>query len=382
MRKNRILLYLIMVLQGMVFYSSIATLYRQVHGVTIFHITLIETIYFVLVFFLEVPWGYVADRIGYKKTLIICNVLFVISKVIFWKANTFALFLIERLLLAVIFAGLSGVDTSFLFFNSPEPIRQKTFSIYQGMTMAGMLLSSLSYSLFFQNDFSLAAFATLLVYVVAAILTFFLSETKPEHSEITLSIKNIVKELVAEFVRDKRFILFLIAAALLAEVNQVITVFVNQLQYIASAIEVQKFGFLHALLTTASLASFCSALVAKKLGKKAFSFIMFLCATISCLCAGIWQIAWISVLSMIVLRISASLFAPFSLLEQNRHIISKNHATILSSYSMLMNTVSLIPNLAIGKLGELNVRYALFFGAGVCIVGMVCIMIYQKTHVS
>ena len=43
-KKNIYLMYAIALLQGMVFYGSIATLYRQASGITIFQITLIESI--------------------------------------------------------------------------------------------------------------------------------------------------------------------------------------------------------------------------------------------------------------------------------------------------------------------------------------------------
>lgn len=45
--------------------------------------------------------GYVADRIGYKKTLLVCNIVYVLSKVVFWQATGFGGFLVERLLLSV-----------------------------------------------------------------------------------------------------------------------------------------------------------------------------------------------------------------------------------------------------------------------------------------
>ena len=70
MKKNIYLMYAIGLLQGMVFYGPIATLYRQAQGVTVFQITLIESISLALCIALEVPWGVVADRIGYRKTMI------------------------------------------------------------------------------------------------------------------------------------------------------------------------------------------------------------------------------------------------------------------------------------------------------------------------
>ena len=66
-KRNIYLMYGISLLQGMVFYGPIATLYRQAAGVTVFEITLIESISLALCIALEMPWGVVADRIGYKN---------------------------------------------------------------------------------------------------------------------------------------------------------------------------------------------------------------------------------------------------------------------------------------------------------------------------
>ena len=44
MKKNLYVMYAMALLQGMVFYGPIATLYRQAQGVTVFEITIIESI--------------------------------------------------------------------------------------------------------------------------------------------------------------------------------------------------------------------------------------------------------------------------------------------------------------------------------------------------
>src|SRR5699024_10626710 len=71
-KRNLYLMYAIALLQGMVFYGPVATLYRQAQGVSIFEITLIESISYALCIALEVPWGMLADRIGYKRTMLLC----------------------------------------------------------------------------------------------------------------------------------------------------------------------------------------------------------------------------------------------------------------------------------------------------------------------
>ena len=69
-KRNIRLMYAIALLQGMVFYGPIATLYRQAAGVSVFQITLIESISLALALALEVPWGILADRIGYRRSMI------------------------------------------------------------------------------------------------------------------------------------------------------------------------------------------------------------------------------------------------------------------------------------------------------------------------
>ena len=89
-KKNIPLLCVITFLQGMVFYASVATLYREAAGLSMLQIGTIEAVNLALSMALEVPWGWLADRIGYRRTMIACNVLFLVTKVIFWQAEGFA----------------------------------------------------------------------------------------------------------------------------------------------------------------------------------------------------------------------------------------------------------------------------------------------------
>ena len=78
-KRNIRILWAIALLQGMVFYAPVATLYRQAAGLGIFYITLIESISLWLTICLEIPWGWLADRIGYRKTMLTCCGLYFVS---------------------------------------------------------------------------------------------------------------------------------------------------------------------------------------------------------------------------------------------------------------------------------------------------------------
>lgn len=182
-KRNIYLMYGISLLQGMVFYGPIATLYRQAAGVTVFEITLIESISLALCIALEMPWGVVADRIGYKNTLVISSLIYVVSKVVFWKADGFGGFLLERVMLSVVMAGMSGCDVSLLYLSCREGESHQVFGVYNLLNTAGLLAAALIFSVAIGDDYRMAGFLTVLTYAAAAALAFGLKEVKEKRTE-------------------------------------------------------------------------------------------------------------------------------------------------------------------------------------------------------
>ena len=85
-------MYAIALLQGMVFYGPVATLYRQARGISIFQITVIESISLALCLLLEFPWGILADKIGYKKQFLSVTSCIFSLKSYFGKRIVFLIF--------------------------------------------------------------------------------------------------------------------------------------------------------------------------------------------------------------------------------------------------------------------------------------------------
>ena len=161
-KRNLYILYAMALLHGMVFYAPVATLYRQAAGLGIFEISLIESISLALTIALEIPWGWAADRMGYRRTMILCCGLFFVSKLVFWQAEGFGGFLLERILLSVVCAGLSGVDSSMLYLSCREDNGHRVFSIYENLGQMWMLLAAGVYALWIGNDYRSAALPTVL----------------------------------------------------------------------------------------------------------------------------------------------------------------------------------------------------------------------------
>lgn len=173
MKKNRVIFYLMFLFEGMVFYTSISTLYRQAAGLSIFQITIIESLSLALSLVLEMPWGVIADRIGYRRTLIMSSFVYFISKIVFWKARDFMGFLLERILLSIALAGMSGCDMGMLYLSCEEDESQKAFGICNNMQMLGMLFASVMYSVFLSSQpYRMSALLTIVSYGVVLIVSF------------------------------------------------------------------------------------------------------------------------------------------------------------------------------------------------------------------
>ena len=366
-KRNLRCMYAIALLQGMVFYGPIATLYREAQGVSIAQITLIESISLALCILLEVPWGILADKLGYKNTMVACCFLYFVSKLVFWQATGFGGFLLERILLSVVTAGLSGVDTSILYLSCGGQDSQKVFGRYNSLQTAGLLAAALIFSLFVGDNYALAGLLTVFSYGAAALCALGLTEVKapaPFSARLTL-------DLLRQTLRDRRLLLFLLAGVLLTEAHQTITTFLNQLQYARCGLPDEAIGLFYIAATVAGVAGIWSARLTRRTGKRGAALLFYGGGALACVVLALTLSPLPSVCAILGLRLCNTLLQPFFMELQNQQVTTSHRATALSVHAMLMDGVGVGTNLAFGALAELHLAYAFWLGGGLCLAGLV-----------
>lgn len=385
MKRNVYIMYIISLLQGMVFYAPIATLYRTTQGLSVFQISLTESLFFILCLLMEIPWGIVADRIGYKKTMIFCCGLYFVSKIVFWQASGFGWFLIERIMLGIIFAGLSGVDTGILYLSCKDGESQKVFGIYNSLGTVGLLVSAIIYSIYIKDNFKLAGFLTVISYAISMVMSFYLLEVKkPENksykkNELRKKFIDCVKESfgdIRKIIGNKKVLYLLIAVAFISETCHVVTVFLNQLKYESCGLSASFIGYVYIITTIVSLCGVFSAFITKKVGEKRIGKFILFVAALSCLILAFTQKATISIISILLLQISNSIFQPLQLELQNRQITTDKHATALSINAMFIDCIAIGINLIFGYLAQISLTIAFLFGTVICFIGLLLFRIY------
>lgn len=185
---NRYILYSIAFLQGLVFYGAFSVVFRESRGLGLSYIFILQSIFLVLMMIFEIPWGIIADEIGYKKTLVISYGLFLVSKIVFYYSYSFFGFLMEAIISAIAISGISGCDSAMLYSSIDKNDSDKVFGIYGAMGTAGFLISSLISGILVKRSIDLLAFATIIPYTIAFLISMGLKDIKSD--EIPINEEN------------------------------------------------------------------------------------------------------------------------------------------------------------------------------------------------
>lgn len=370
-KKNIYLMYAIAFFQGIVLYATISTLYREQRGLTLSDYAIIESFSYFFMLAFEIPFGFIADRIGYKKTLALSNGVYFLSKVVFWQAHGFGLFLLERFLMSIAFAGLSGVDTSVIYLSSEKDKTQKNFGWYASFGTAGMLTGCAVFTLFLSNDFSGCAFGTMISYGIAFLLTLFIDEVKGKaEGDERITVSNLL-DTIKISIKDVKFLGFLLAAALLGNASWLISVMLYQDKYLLLGINEQQMGIITIGISIAGLFSFASDFFTKKLGKCKFLSLLCIVMCIASVWMGYTEFAFIAIICHFLVDVGYGLVTPLINEIENERVSVQDRATQLSVYGMIVDVISIVISIITSRVADISLTALFVFAAiefGIAIV--------------
>lgn len=359
---------------GMVFYAPVATLYRQDRGISVWQMSSIEAFSLALMMALELPWGYIADRIGYRRTLIISFAFLFISKIVFFGANSFSLFLMERILLSIAFSALSGVDIAYLHRCGAA---HKELAQYQMSMFLGLLAVALVFP-FFSDVYTQSASLTIVSHLFA--LLFILLLPRESERENDSSLPTIgMKKTIGALIQNKPLLLYVGGNTVLFGINQMVTVFLVQLCYEHIGIPLSMFGFPFLLLVgISSVGSLLSAPFSARLGAFGATLSAFLLSLLGLVLLSSLHGVVVVLLGAVFIRLGAILLQPLYFSVTAKASEGSDLATALSLNSLLGTLMELFLTLILGFLAEKNLSLSLQI-AGVLLFGALGALYYCRS---
>ncbi|MGL6107989.1 MFS transporter [Romboutsia sp.] len=377
MKKNISLMYTVAFLQGLVFYAPVSLLYRIERGLSVSEYFFLEFILLLVIVLTEVPWGYFADKYGYKKTLVISYILFFLGRLSLLFCNSLMGFVGQTILAAMGVSGASGCDIAFLYKSCNKDESEKVFGKYRAFSSLAFFISSLSSFFLISISMELAVLVTVIAYGLSIIVICFTKDVEIEISKDKkeISIKDSFNNSFKDIKSVKWIFIFVIATAIIAEISYGISVNLGQLHFKNIGIEIRFLGYISALSELLAMLSCKTHVFTKKFGQnntlKVMVNIILLCVLVLIFTDNIF----ISIITISSIAGLISMISPIVLDIKNKSI-SKNRATILSVYSMIGSLISAFINIVIGFCADIYLKSAFIACFAIMAIGVCGVYLY------
>lgn len=193
----------------------VIALFFTEHGLSLTQISLLQSIFSVALFSLEIPTWYISDRFGRKASLLCGNILIMLWYLVYRKMSTFRWFAWAEIILALGRACISGSDSALLYDTLKQAwkeaqAKKREWRIGFAGDIAGVLWGGIGWFLGYYFGFDILWLFSAMFVAITIPITRSLEEIRgEEHQHKEYHIINDAKQLYTQF-RTKPRILWLI----------------------------------------------------------------------------------------------------------------------------------------------------------------------------
>ena len=360
------------------FYIPVSPLYLQSKGLNFVQINSLWGIIVGTMFLTEVPTGVVADRIGRKRSINIAFALQVVGEVVFIFSGSYWLFALAAVVGGLGFAFSSGAVEALVYDSLKAERREEEMSKAMGFIAAaqrsanliafaigGLLIIDLT-----QERFVLAIIVTASAVFIGWLISLTLHESPsaalPEDRGSSLQLVRDGLKLLRDDRRFRRLVL--LALVSVPFIDYLLNLYPPR--FVALGVPSVWLGLALALASALSIlgARYAYWIEARLGTRRSFRLVTSLPGVLYLVMAAV-VVPPLAVLVFCTLYASTSLKDPIFSGHLNRHIESKNRATVLSLISMFSGVYVALMGLFIGRIADVSLGYAFVFMGTVVLAG-------------
>jgi MFS family permease len=352
-------------------------------GISQGKIQLLQSWFMFWIFVLEIPTGAVADYIGRKQSLFIGAIFGVIGMMVYGSLPMFKIFLLGEFLMAVSAAFTSGANEALLYDALKEEGREEQskniFGIAHTFHLIAMLIAApigslVASKLGLNFPIILSAIPTLMAGIVA------LTIKEPKYrSKISESRRylDIVKSGFKTLIKNKDLRMLTLNSLFVSSAAYFVIWFYQPL-LIKLGIPILYFGFIHSFLTIAEILISSNFQRIENILKGEKNYMLFTIITtfVGFLLVG-FKTTYITVIIFIIFSGGFGLtYAQYISAIMQKHILSKERATVISSISMFRRFFLILLNPFVGYI------YEKYNAVGILVVGIVSTLSFIFIKIS
>lgn len=200
-------------LNGLVFFAPVALLVRTQAGVSEHVFFILQALLSGVIFLGEIPTGFITDKIGYRKSLILAQVLLLGARSLLLAAfvsRSLVLFVVEAVVEGIAACFTSGTGSAYLYalYGENGYLAKTAHAGYFGT--AGFIISTVAYAGIYKiSGMEGLLITTVVMDIIAVVCSFFL---RSESSKTIIADRKEV-QILAIF-KNKKAFLFVISLAI------------------------------------------------------------------------------------------------------------------------------------------------------------------------
>ena len=200
-------------LNGLVFFAPVALLVRTQAGVSEHVFFLLQALLSGVIFLGEIPTGFITDKIGYRKSLILAQVLLLGARSLLLAAfvsRSLVLFVVEAVVEGIAACFTSGTGSAYLYALYGENGYLAKTAHAGNFGTAGFIISTVAYAGIYKiSGMEGLLITTVVMNIIAVVCSFFL---RSESSKAVIADRKEV-QILAIF-KNKKAFLFVISLAI------------------------------------------------------------------------------------------------------------------------------------------------------------------------
>ena len=200
-------------LNGLVFFAPVALLVRTQAGVSEHIFFLLQALLSGVIFLGEIPTGFITDKIGYRKSLILAQVLLLGARSLLLAAfvsRSLVLFVVEAVVEGIAACFTSGTGSAYLYALYGEHGYLAKTAHAGNFGTAGFIISTVAYAGIYKiSGMEGLLITTVVMDIIAVVCSFFL---RSESSKAVIADRKEV-QILAIF-KNKKAFLFVISLAI------------------------------------------------------------------------------------------------------------------------------------------------------------------------
>lgn len=200
-------------LNGLVFFAPVALLVRTQAGVSEHVFFLLQALLSGVIFLGEIPTGFITDKIGYRKSLILAQVLLLGARSLLLAAfvsRSLALFVVEAVVEGTAACFTSGTGSAYLYDLYGENGYLVKTAHAENFGTAGFIISTVAYAGIYKiSGMEGLLITTVVMNIIAVVCSFYL---RSESSKTVIADRKEV-QILAVF-KNKKAFLFVISLAI------------------------------------------------------------------------------------------------------------------------------------------------------------------------